>query len=427
MPSGRQDSLVVAEGRVRKALHEKRWPLNASLGYFAGLGVPAVPEVSRLGLSAVVTSTFFTSPLQTTLTSLAVVAVFAYVVIAPILQTRAARMTLDRHLLAAYGKHVDPLFLDQNHELEGIGWGKGQTVLACPRPELGWPTREIKFRVSRSRYSFESLEQAGFPALQGRNLTEEYEHFRDQVFPTQFESDEEKYMLVRRPRSFTDDPELRLDLQATCWSQVQFLWQQIATPENKPMLYSAALDNDPIPYPTSFCLHLLVFSSEGALLLTQAHSSKTNDYPRVWACSIGEQLATEDLASLDQDCAQKWVIRALHEELSIEEGEYDPEQIRFLALTFEGDIANLAFICAVHLRLTKEDVTARLRTSNRPDNEFSAIEFISLDSVPSELVSPSRVYHPSTGIRMVYAYLHERGQNDLRRSLARGLRLPVQH
>jgi hypothetical protein len=304
MPSGRQDSLVVAEGRVRKALHEKRWPLNASLGYFAGLGVPAVPEVSRLGLSATVTSTFFTSPLQTTLTSLAVVAVFAYVVIAPILQTRAARMTLDRHLLAAYGKHVDPLFLDQNHELEGIGWGKGQTVLACPRPELGWPTREIKFRVSRSRYSFESLEEAGFPALQGRSLTEEYEHFRDQVFPTQFESDEEKYMLVRRPRSFTDDPELRLDLQATCWSQVQFLWQQIATPENKPMLYSAALDNDPIPYPTSFCLHLLVFSSEGALLLTQAHSSKANDYPRVWACSIGEQLATEDLASLDQDCAR---------------------------------------------------------------------------------------------------------------------------
>ncbi len=427
MPIGRQDTLVVAEGRVRKFLHEKRWPLNASLGYLAGLGMPAVPKVSRRGLSAAVTSTFFNSPLQTSLTSLALVAVFAYIVIAPILQTRAARRTLDRHLLAAYGKHVDPLFLDQSHELEGIGWGKGQTVLACPRPELGWPTREIRFQVSRSRYSFQSLEQAGLPALKGRNLNEEYEHFRDQVFPTQFESDEEKYMLVRRPRSFTDDPGLRLDLQATCWSQVQFLWQQIATSDNKPTLYSAALDNDPIPYPTSFCLHLLVFSSEGALLLTQTHSSKANDYPGAWACSIGEQLATEDLASLDQDCAQKWVTRALHEELSIEDGEYDPEQIRFLAVTFEGDIANLAFICAVHLRLAKEDVTARLRTSNRPDNEFNAIEFISLDSVPSELVSPSRVYHPSTGIRMVYAYLHERGQNDLRRSLARELRLPVQH
>ncbi len=427
MPSGRRDALVVAEGRAYRALHDKRWPLNASLGYLAGLGVPAVPEVSRLGLSAAATSTFFTSPLQTILTSLALVSVFVYVLIAPILQKRAARRTLDRSLFGAYGKFVDPLFLDQNHELEGIGWGKGQTVLACPRPQLGWHTREIRFRVNRSQYSFQDLQQAGFPALKGRNLAEEYEHFRDQVFPVQFGSDAEKWMLVRRPRSFTDDLGLRLDLQMTCWSQLQFFWQQIATPESKPALYSAALDSDPIPYPTSFCLHLLVFSSEGALLLTQTHSSKTNDYPGAWACSIGEQLASEDLASLDQDCAQKWVIRALHQELSIEEGEYDPEQIRFLALTFEGDIANLAFICAVHLRLPQEDVTARLRTSNRPDNEFGAIEFISLDSVPNELVSPSRVYHPSTGIRMVYAYLHERGQNDLRRSLARELHLQVPH
>ena len=338
MPTLGQDSLVVAEGRVRKVLHEKRWPLNASLGYFAGLGLPAVPEVSRIGVSAAATSAFLASPLQATLTSLALVAVFAYVVIAPILQARAAKMTLDRRLLAAYAKYVDPLFLDQNHELEGIGWGQGQTILACPRPEIGWHTREIKFRVSRSQYSFDSLEHAGFPALSGRNLTEEYERFRDEVFPTQFDRDEAKYMLVRRPRSFTDDPELRLELQATCWSQVQFLWQRIVTPENMPMLYSTALDNDPIPYPTSFCLHLLVFTSEGSLLLTRAHSSKANDYPGAWACSIGEQLATEDLASLDQDCAQKWVARALHEELSVEEGEYDPEQIRFMALTFEGDI-----------------------------------------------------------------------------------------
>ena len=60
MPSGRRGTLVVAEGRIGKALHDKRWPLNASLGYLAGLGVPAVPEVSRLGLSAAATSTFFT-------------------------------------------------------------------------------------------------------------------------------------------------------------------------------------------------------------------------------------------------------------------------------------------------------------------------------------------------------------------------------
>jgi isopentenyldiphosphate isomerase len=427
MPDGRRDTLVVAEGRIGKALHEKRWPLNASLGYLAGLGVPAVPEVSRLGLSAAATSTFFNSPLQTILTSLALLCVFAYVLLAPILQKRAAMRTLDRSLLAAYGKFVDPLFLDHDHELEGIAWGKGQTVLACPRPQQGWHTREIRFRVNRTPYSFRNLQDAAFPTLKGRALAEEYEHFRDQVFPAQFGSDAEKWMLVRRPRSFTEDLGLRLDLQVTCWSQLQFFWQQIATAENKSALYSAALDSDPIPYPTSFCLHLLVFSSEGALLLTQAHPSKTNDYPSSWAVSLGEQLASEDLTSLDQDCAQKWVIRALHEELSIEESECDPEQIRFLALSFEGDISNLAFICAVHLRLPQEDITARLRTSNRLDNEFNAIEFISVDRVPHELVSPSRTYHPSAGIRMVYAYLHEHGQNALRRSLARELQLPVAH
>lgn len=425
MESGRRDALLVAEVRINSTLQNKRWPLTASLGYFAGLGLPAVAGVSKGGIVATATSAFFTSTLQTVLTSLALLSAVTYLLIAPQLQRRARGRTLDRSLFKAYRRFVDPLFLDGLHEFEGIGWSQGQTVLACPRPEVGWRTREISFRVNRSQYSFDSLQQAGMPAFESRNVEEGYKQFRDSVFPTQFRDDAVRLMLVRRPSSFTDALQLRLDLQTTCWSQLQYFWQQIATPENKPALYTAALEADPIPYPTSLALHLLVFSSEGALLLTQVHSAKANDHPKTWACSIGEQLAPEDVASLDEDCAQKWVVRALHEEMSIEQGEYDAEQIRFLALTFEGDIANLAFVCAVHLRLSKEDVTTRLRTTNRLDNEFNAIDFIGLDSVPRELVSPSREYHPSTGIRMVYAYLHERGQNALRRSLAHELHLRV--
>ena len=131
-------------------------------------------------------------------------------------------------------------------------------------------------------------------------------------------------------------------------------------------------------------------------------------------------MASEDIDNLSQDCAQNWVHRALDEELSVAPSE--AEGIRFLALSFEGDIANFAMIGVVHLRLSQHDVMARLRTTNRLDNEFSAIEFISVDQIPGELVAPSREFHPSSGLRLMYAYLHVRGQFALRRELAKELR-----
>jgi len=418
-----RDGLLVAEANVNAFLRRTRWPLTASLGYFAGLGVPTLTGVSASDGIARVAETFFASPLQTSLTVLALLAALTYGLVAPALVRRASRRTLDRGLLNEFRRFVDPLFLDAEHELEGVAWGQGQTILACPRPEVGWSTTDVAFRLIPARYDFSVLERMPLPGLRTAPLAHGYREYLKDVYPQQYGYDNDKLMLARRPHSFTDDMQLRLEIQVTQWSQLQYFWQCVVTDETKPALYAAALDSDRIPFPNSLCLHLLVFSADGALLLTQTHSGKANDYPGSWACSVGEQLSTEDVLTLDQDCAQKWVTRALHEEVAVEPGEYDPRQIRFLALTFEGDIANMAMVCAVHLSLSQEDVAARLRTANRLDNEFSSIEFVDIESVPRELVCPSRAYHPSTGIRMVYAYLHQRGQNALRRGLARELGL----
>ncbi len=201
----------------------------------------------------------------------------------------------------------------------------------------------------------------------------------------QYASDGEKWALELRPTSFSDSIAIRLNVVPGKWSQCQFFWQQVVSSESLPALYAAAIAPGALPYPNSLCLHLVVYSNEGMVLLTRAHSAKLNDYPLSWACSIGEQLASEDISNLSQDCAQKWVHRALDEELSIAPSEVD--EIRFLALTFEGDIANFAMLGVAHLRLSQHDVMARLRTTNRLDNEFSAIEFISVDEIPSGLIA----------------------------------------
>ena len=374
--------------------------------------------MSDATIVATLDATFFASPVQTALTIAALVCVTVYCVVGPILSKRSARRTLDRALLAAYPDFVDPLFVDHAHQLEGIGWGTGQTILACPLPQDGWSTGDISFRVNRSPYSFASLQGTALPGIDGQALARDYERFVTEEFPQQFASDEAKWMLVRRPRSFTEDLGVTLELQRTSWSQLQFFWQKVVSADTKPFLYTSLLRGDSIPFPSSLCAHVIVFSADGRVLLTRAHASKRNDYPGYWACSIGEQLATEDIASLDDDCARRWVTRSLREELAVDQTEFDAAQIRFLALTFEGDIANLAMVCSVHLHLSAADVDARLRTVNRVDNEFGAIDFIEVDRIPEEMVNPSRTYHPSTGIRMVYAYLSQRGQHSLRKRLA---------
>ncbi|GHG56293.1 hypothetical protein GCM10011331_23660 [Flavimobilis marinus] len=412
-----RDRIEALEERFRRGLHRLRWPFNGALGYGAGLSLSAIEQSQNTNAVNSFAATFFGSSIQSTASVTALAIALCYLTL-PALDRRSSRRTVDVSYYEAIKKYVGETAAE-DQALEGLAWGLGRTVLSAPR-HAGWATKEIRFRVDQRVYSFQSLEREDISSLSGMDLVDGYRGFRDEAFRGQFATDGIKYMLVRRPTSFSDDIGVTLEVRTAYWSQLQYFWQTIVPQVDPGVLLGLASKGGEIPFPSSLCLHLVVFSAEGTVLLSRAHSSKWNDHPESWACSIGEQLSIDDIDRPDVDCARLWVERALHEELAVGAGEIDGEP-RFHAITFEGDIANFAFVATVHLILSAEDIHARLATSNRLDNEFGAIDFLSLDDIPAELVAPSRTYHPSSHIRMMYAYISRRSQVELRHGIAKQL------
>lgn len=404
------------EERLLRRLDSTKWALAAASGYLGGQALAVFPGIKSLGFWGAVGEVFLATPIHVTFTLLALLAVGVWWPLRAWLHRRASRRTIDHELFSGFARHTDSSL--KGHQLEGIAWGLGQTVLACPRPQLGWKTSEISFTVERYPYDFQALQAK----MDGRELQGEFETFRTGEFTEQFTRDAERLMITKRPSAFTDNEGVRLAMRYTSWSRLQFFWQRLVSNETRARLVDMAFDDELIEFPNTLTLHLVVQTRDSKILLTQAHRLKANDYPESWACSLGEQLDPSDVANLSRDCAAVWVRRTLQEELSIYDEECDLNQTRFLALTLEADVINYAFICIAPVNLTAETLRARLSVSSREDVEFSDLAFIGVDEIPAELVSPSRKYHPSTPIRMIYTYIYLRGQNQLRQELQREFR-----
>lgn len=163
-----------------------------------------------------------------------------------------------------------------------------------------------------------------------------------------------------------------------------------------------------------------------------------------WAVSLGEQLSVKDLGFPDDvnenideagdiaipegipngDCAARWICRALKEELGIEEGSsfYDVDKARFVALNLEGDRPNLALCCILRLNVDHDSLRDRIRNNTRKDYEFDDDDFIDIDKIPEEMFKGGRPrksdgkilpYHPSSHIRMAYAFMFSRSYYEL--------------
>ncbi len=158
-------------------------------------------------------------------------------------------------------------------------------------------------------------------------------------------------------------------------------------------------------------------TKEHKLLLTKSSTKKGGDYHSVWALSIGEQLAPEDLNG-DKDIVLNWVERALKEELGISNDDFAPSNVRVMAVNLEGDINNFAIVTIVVLNYDSQQLDAKLKNPLRIDSgEIEEWAFIPCDDIPKELINETRDYHPSTGIRMFYAGLYEFGAPGLNRRL----------
>ncbi len=404
------------EERLLRRLDSTKWALATASGYLGGQSLAVFPGIKPLGFWRAVGEVFFATPIHVTFTLLALLAVVTWWPLRAWLRRRASHRTIDHELLSGFTRFTDPSL--KGHQMEGIAWGLGQTVLACPRPQLGWKTSEISFTVERYPYDFKALQDK----MDMRQLQTEFEKFRTVEFPGQFTRDADRLMITKRPSAFTDNEGVRLAMRYTSWSRLQFFWQRIVSDETRARLVDMAFDDELIEFPNTLTLHLVLQTRDSKILLTRAHRLKSNDYPESWACSLGEQLDPSDVANLSRDCAAIWVRRTLQEELSIYDEDCDLDQTRFLALTLEADLINYAFICIAPVNLTADALTARLLVSSRDDVEFSDLDFIDVDEIPGELVHPSRTYHPSTPIRMIYTYIYLRGQNQLRQALLREFR-----
>lgn len=167
-------------------------------------------------------------------------------------------------------------------------------------------------------------------------------------------------------------------------------------------------------------------SSSGNAILSRISNVKSNDYPRTWAATIGEQLEKEDFMDVStgkprNNFVSNWVKRALKEEFDIDENELtergeneleeyvDMHSLRVLSVDLEADFYNIALTCIVQLKInTDELLSLKGIVIDNNENTRELME-VSTDEVRSILMNypeNSSEYHPSTYLRLLMYHLY---------------------
>lgn len=318
--------------------------------------------------------------------------------------------TYEQRLAILYSNKIDPLLrpFQKGH----IGWGLGLTLQSCPNIKEGWSTNEVRIDYRPIEYDV---------ARMGIDVSQKYDNYLQHTFPTLYSEDRTRLMLLENPVAFTDMFPLTLKVGKTKWSQFQFYHELISEEKDRRVRdIKEVIENNKIEFPNSLCLHLIVRTKDHKFLLTKSNKKKGGDYHDVWALSIGEQLDKNDIEN-DGDCILNWTSRALWEELKLGGENFLSGNIRVMAVNLEGDINNFALATIVVLNLNSWELDNVLKVEIPADREFENWTFISPEDMPKELINPTptRNYHPSTGIRMFYAGLFEFGPVDLNQRLLR--------
>ncbi len=286
-----------------------------------------------------------------------------------------------------------------------ITWGLGLTLQSCPDLYRGWSIENIRIQHDSTKYTLPS------------ELDKSYRHYLETKFRTKQVDDRTRLMLIEDPRTFSDAPTLVLRIQETKWSHVRFYQESIIKDLNEhSRCIEQVLKTRKINFPNSLCLHLVIVTSDGYLLLTQS-SPKVDYRPNLWQCSIGEQLDLSDLKGPEEKFVLNWIERALWEELGVSNDGFKPENVRVMAVILEGDIINFAIVTLAFLNYTRLELDAIIDKYPRTDYEFQKWDFIPWNDIPNQLLKPTRKYHPTVGIRMFYAGLFKFGAPGLNRRL----------
>lgn len=305
----------------------------------------------------------------------------------------------------------------------GLVWGEDRTLWTAPNIVIGVEPQDVRVvEYSGKMFSFADSKL--------RTACKRFEQSRAFEKTQALGNNLPRFMLTKYSANFNKErPILSFQLKKTSWAQCQFVWHnRYSKKENgeqrqREWIKSIVAEHmnsglKVANYPNSLCLHLIMETKDGNVVITEISKEKANDYPTTKAVSIGEQLELADF--LDQkdfqaDFVTEWTRRAVCEEFGLSGSQYekvfDQQSLRVLALDLEMDIYNFSLVCVIRLRQSC-DQFKRLVNSTIEQKEISDIREMSPEEIPSVLIGYPKnkgEYHPSSYLRLLLFYLHKNG------------------
>ncbi len=330
-------------------------------------------------------------------------------------------------------------------ELSSYSWGYNKTMYVSHNPS-GWKPEDIYIDLKNSIIESDFTFNTSNTKLQTYNdkSYNDYCNESEKIRTIRQRGDDKERYGVRHVEKSMKGNKVEIRLQKTKWSQLQFSWdylrrldthnEAVTHPSEKDeinRLFIKALNHDENLLINSFCLHLILVSNNGKVILSKISKIKSNDYPSTWAATLGEQIEREDFLNnsngeLYSNFVTRWVKRALNEELGIDENsltekgiseldEYvDMSSLRVLSVDFEGDIYNVALTCILKLNIDANQIKSL--KGIKIDNNESTSDFMEcteseVRKILLEYPNNKNDYHPSTYLRLLMFHLYSSKQS----------------
>lgn len=314
--------------------------------------------------------------------------------------------------------------INQNRICGGVSWGQNRTLWTAPNLIMGLESQNVVIAdYDDTPYVFPS------------DLAQEFADYEKSEYLTNIRSlgnDLPRYMLSKYGANVDKvRPILTLQLKKTSWGACQFVWNRFVGCGDKEVrqarqkewcgnIVQEHLDSGlrVARYPNSLCLHLVIETVDGNVIITSISKDKSNDYPSTKAVSIGEQLDLADFIDVNdfrKNFVNEWVRRSICEEFGLSESQYDDEftesSIRVLALDMEQDIYNFALVTTIKMKHDCEYFKSVVNATI-DHKEISDMTELSLSSIPEILMNYNKnrnEYHPSSYLRLLLFYLYKNG------------------
>lgn len=289
-------------------------------------------------------------------------------------------------------------------QFPGFGFGEALEIQSSPSQKEGWMLSQVEiFQKDKDPFILPKQYKVSYA-----------EYFNEKYSEKRFKDDGEKFMLTINPTSFEEAPTLQLYTCLTKYSIQHFYRDIVANKlaEKTSLIEELVTGSLKARFAHSCSLHMVIVTSDKKLLLTM-RSKKVGTLQGKWSCSVEEDLRREDFKENPQNVMAVWSKRTLKEELSLNQDDYNEDNIRVLSVFLETDYLNISFCVYGEININSEALNSHLQVK-RGDVEFTNWEFLKLERgvLLKEIFRPSRNYHPSTQYRIIMTFLKYFGEPE---------------